>query len=456
MRKKSLGQVLAMVLVAASIVTAAPMDTMAALEPDEFGLMETESDYVDEVFTHNVQFAGCELIHGIDVSRWQGEIDWTKVKEDGIDFAFIRVGHRNGSDGVIEEDLYYQYNFENAIANDINVGAYIFSQATSQKEARQEANYVLKRIKNYNVTMPIVIDYEYDSSSSTGGRLKRANLSKAKATKIVRAFCKTIAKAGYQPMVYANINMLTTQLKPSSITSDYPIWLARYNDYAEYDGPYRFWQHSSNGRVDGIKGRVDLDFWYLNTNVATKKLKNAVRKTDRLKLSWKAIAGATGYEIYRAEEGEEEFEYVGQTNTTTFVDRELYSGTTYQYKVRANWVVGGETYSALDSDILLATTKPDRVEEVSVERRRKTSITIGWEEVDGATGYMVYRANKKGGKFRMIGKVSAEDELIYKDEELKSGKTYYYKVLAYKAFEGSRIKGAKSETLEVRTKGDVK
>ena len=106
-------------------------------------------------------FDKCTIINGIDVSKWNGTIDWAKVKADGIEFAFIRVGNRGVFDGKLYEDPTYKYNLKEAIAAGVKVGVYVYSQAITQKEAIEEADFALSRIKKYNITMPVVFDFEY-------------------------------------------------------------------------------------------------------------------------------------------------------------------------------------------------------------------------------------------------------------------------------------------------------
>lgn len=216
--------------------------------------------YTGQVYTHNKMFSKCTVVNGIDVSKWNGSINWAKVKKAGIEFAIIRVGNRGVYDGSLNEDPLYAQNIKGAVAAGIKVGVYIYSQATTTGEAVAEADYVLKRIKNYKITMPVVIDYEYFDGPS--GRLYDAHLSKSQATKVCEAFCERVKKAGYTPMIYANASMLNNQLNASVLEKKYNIWLASWGTSNSYNGLYDYWQYSSSGAVDGISGRVDCNFWY--------------------------------------------------------------------------------------------------------------------------------------------------------------------------------------------------
>ncbi|MGB4657614.1 MAG: GH25 family lysozyme [Mobilitalea sp.] len=222
----------------------------------------TESPFTDDSYTYSSEYKDYTILHGIDVSKYQGKIDWAKVKKAGVDFTFIRLGYRGyGSAGNIGDDGYFDINMQGSINAGVSTGVYFFSQAITTKEAVEEARYALARIEDYDVTMPVVIDFEYAYvNAGTGGRLYNAKLTKAEATAICMAFCKTIADAGYAPMVYANLYMLTNKLDAAAISKKYSIWCAYYSTASSIS--YPFWQYSSSGKVDGIATRIDCDLWF--------------------------------------------------------------------------------------------------------------------------------------------------------------------------------------------------
>ena len=233
-----------------------------------------KSPFTTSTYCHAKRFAGYQVQNGIDVSQWQGSIDWNKVKKAGVTFAIIRVGYRGSDSGSLREDQNYVSYIKGALKAGIKVGVYIYSQATTPAEARAEANFVLNRIKGYNISMPVVLDYEFYTSSS--GRLYKAHLTKREATDVCNAFCKTVEDAGYTPMVYGNVDMLSNHLYGEEVASRCAVWLANFgkNDGKDrnfatiYNGTYSFWQYTSRGKVPGIKGYVDCNFWYKN-NEAT-------------------------------------------------------------------------------------------------------------------------------------------------------------------------------------------
>lgn len=201
--------------------------------------------------------SGGKEIRGIDVSKWQnqkGAINWNAVRNSGVEFVFIRAAYRGTDSGSIQPDPYVTENVNGAINAGIRVGLYVFSQALSDKEAVEEANYLVNIAQNYNITMPLVFDYEFNK------RLTPATAGNS--TSKCLAFCQTVANRGYVPCVYANLSTLTGYINAGSISDKYPIWLARYNSYAGNDVDYTFWQYTSKGSVSGISGDVDCNYWY--------------------------------------------------------------------------------------------------------------------------------------------------------------------------------------------------
>lgn len=214
---------------------------------------------------HDSRFDGYTIKKGIDVSQWNGSINWKNVKNAGIEFAFIRGAYRGyGAKGTLVKDTTADYNFEQSKKSGVPVGAYIFSQAITEAEAIEEANYLLDIVDGYDISLPLVLDFEYASDGNgLTGRLYNANLSVSKATSICRAFCKTIEEAGYTAMVYANKDMLENDLNADQLSKDYKIWLAHYTSKTNYKGDYNFWQFTSTGKVSGISGNVDINYWYI-------------------------------------------------------------------------------------------------------------------------------------------------------------------------------------------------
>ena len=192
---------------------------------------------------------------GIDVSKWNGTIDWNAVKNSGVSYVIIRVGYRGSSQGALIEDPKFKTNIKGATAAGIKVGVYFFTQAVDEVEAVQEASMVLDRISGYKISYPVFLDVE-----GSGGRGDK--IDSATRTAVCKAFCNTIQNAGYTAGVYANKTWLSQKMDASALSA-YKIWLAQYAAAPTYTGRYDLWQYKSNGKVSGISGNVDLNLSYL-------------------------------------------------------------------------------------------------------------------------------------------------------------------------------------------------
>ena len=193
---------------------------------------------------------------GIDVSKYNKEIDWTRVKASGIDFVIIRAGYRGSSSGVLVEDPYFRQNLAGAKAAGLRIGVYFFTQAINADEAREEAQAVASLVNSSDLSLPVFLDVE-SSGNSNGGRADP--LDTISRTEIVRTFCETAESLGYRAGVYANKTWMNKRLDMNALTP-YTKWLAQYRAAGPtYDGDYSIWQYTSSGTVDGISGRVDLD-----------------------------------------------------------------------------------------------------------------------------------------------------------------------------------------------------
>ncbi len=191
---------------------------------------------------------------GIDVSKWQGDIDWATVASAGVDFAIIRCAYRGSSTGVIVEDPYFKQNIKGATENGIKVGVYFFTQAITEAEAVEEASTAISLVQGYRLHFPIFIDTE-----GSGGRAD--NLDKYTRTAIVKAFCETVRNSGYKPGIYASKYWYYDNLDVSQL-STYNIWVAQYNTVCNYNGRYDMWQYTSTGSIPGINGNVDMNICY--------------------------------------------------------------------------------------------------------------------------------------------------------------------------------------------------
>ena len=192
---------------------------------------------------------------GIDVSKWNGDIDWNAVKNSGVSFVLIRCGYRGSSKGMLVEDPKFAENIKGATNAGLKVGVYFFTQAVDEVEAVYEASFVLDRIRGYRISYPIFLDVE-----PSGGRGDK--IDKTTRTAVCKAFCQTIQNASYTAGVYANKNWLEEKIDPAGLAG-YKIWLAQYASTPTYGGRYDLWQYKCKGSITGISGDVDLNLSYL-------------------------------------------------------------------------------------------------------------------------------------------------------------------------------------------------
>ena len=191
---------------------------------------------------------------GIDVSKYQGNIDWTKVKNSNVEYAFLRTGYRSYGAGLITNDSNFKQNLQGASSAGIDVGVYFYSQAINTTEAIEEAQYVLDQVKGYNVNYPIVVDIEEILNDT----YRQQNLTSEELTNICIAFCEKIKSAGYTPMIYSNLKYYVAKLNLEKLTS-YEKWYASYDTSLYFPYDISIWQYSQSGTVDGITGKVDLN-----------------------------------------------------------------------------------------------------------------------------------------------------------------------------------------------------
>ena len=192
---------------------------------------------------------------GVDVSAWQGEIDWQKVKGAGIEFAFVRIGYRGYESGKLNEDEYGIANLEGAAAAGLKVGAYFFSQALSTKEVDQEIAYILKLLDGRNLDLPIVLDWEIPAANARTAKMDRRTL-----TDLQIHFIQEMKALGMEPMVYINWHQ-SENLYYLNELEDAPFWLALYQDRMTFPWKVEYWQYTDKGQVPGINGPVDLNVY---------------------------------------------------------------------------------------------------------------------------------------------------------------------------------------------------
>ena len=202
----------------------------------------------------NYEKDGQKAAVGVDVSFYQGDIDWQEVAASGVDFAIIRLGYRGYSKGVLQMDSKFEQNIQGALDAGLEVGVYFFSQAVNTWEAEEEADFVLQAIEPYPVTYPVVFDWEFVS----GDEVRTSSLEGDALTRCAGVFCDMVQAEGYRPMIYFNQDLGYLSYNLFAL-KQYPFWLAQYSNAPTFYYDFDLWQYSHTGTVPGIEGNVDLD-----------------------------------------------------------------------------------------------------------------------------------------------------------------------------------------------------
>ncbi len=220
------------------------------------------SDFTQDDFTTNAdglpEYTGdaYDTRLGVDVSFYQGEIDWEAVAADGVEFAMIRCGYRGSESGTIVVDEQFENNIEGALAAGLDVGVYFFSQSTGAIEAAEEANFVLDLISGYDITMPVAFDWE----PLEGSRAEDIDRSELTASAVV--FCEMVKDAGYTPCVYLYRYTGYYEYMMERL-ADYELWVGALGSWPDFYYRHMLWQFSMTGRVEGIDADVDLDYQFI-------------------------------------------------------------------------------------------------------------------------------------------------------------------------------------------------
>ncbi len=390
---------------------------------------KTRSKYTGITYTHNSKFKNKELVYGMDVSQHNGKINFKKAKRDGIEFVFIRVGYTGytKSSFSLNLDKKYKTYIKDATKAGLKVGVYWYSQSTKVSEAKKEAKALLKAIKGYSITMPVVFDYEFADTKK--GRLDSAKLSKTNMTANALAFLNTVSNAGYDACIYASENFLEEHLYANQISSSFKVWLANYSSKTNYKGDYEFWQHTAKGRVSGMRGNVDINFWYKGENSTY--------------LGTQVYTGAPiECGVYAAIDGRALVENVDYTLTYS---NNVNVGTAH---ITLNGI--GEHKGLKQNytfDII-----PDKVKRVKYISSENTSLKLSWDSVLGADAYVITAEsinNFKTFTKTVYGRTEGEiDGLIEGNEYIVT-----VRALGYDS-KGNALSGEPSDYISTKTTGN--
>lgn len=377
---------------------------------------------------------GLDVIDGIDVSMYQAystPIDWNKVKAAGVSYAIIRCGYRGWGNGKIVADSYFKQNIEGALAAGLQVGVYFYTQAITATEARQEADFCINAVKGYNITLPIYIDIEF---ADADGRLDSKNLSKTSKTNICKAFANRVQNAGYTGGVYANKSWLETEIDGKALGQKYAIWLAHYNNSTTYANEFSMWQYSSKGSVNGIKGSVDINKYYLSKPHTVTGLKaNDSTNNDPTEfyLTWSRAAGAYRYQVKTFDDDANAWVSLGTTNSNKMVIKDLGSNKEYQYKVRAYKLIGDKKIYGSYSSVVTYQSPLTKVTGLTQTNAATSSVSLKWNKLATADGYYIKMYNSEDKKWEEVKKISGNENITVKITKLDYATCYKFIVQGY-------------------------
>lgn len=403
---------------------------------DPYGIMTMSALWGADSLTHQNRFSGISKVYGIDVSYYQGNIDWKKVKNSGVEFVIIRVGYRGyGSAGTLVEDPKFKTYLDGATKAGLKVGVYFYTQAITTAEAQAEAKFVLDRIKGYSLQMPVY--YDIESVDYDTGRLDSAGLSKAQKTALCTAFCDTIIKSGYSAGVYANYTWLNYYIDGAGLGKKYPIWLAHYTSNTNYDQRMDMWQYSGSGTVSGISAYTDVNVWYSGKLPLYVSDLISVKNTSTSNtFAWNGASDATGYEVYQGTSpSDPNKKKIGDTKNTYFTNSNKSTGTMYKYMVRAYSDASGKRVYGDYSDVFTTCTLPANISKISASARG-TSVTISWNKVSKATDYIV--EHYVNGTWKQVGTTSS---LSYKVNGITQNGVNMFRVKARRNYSGVYYNG---------------
>lgn len=403
---------------------------------DPYGIMTMSALWGADSLTHQNRFSGVSKVYGIDVSYYQGNIDWKKVKNSGVEFVIIRVGYRGyGSAGTLVEDPKFKTYLDGATKAGLKVGVYFYTQAITTAEAQAEAKFVLDRIKGYSLQMPVY--YDIESVDYDTGRLDSAGLSKAQKTALCTAFCDTIIKSGYSAGVYANYTWLNYYIDGAGLGKKYPIWLAHYTSNTNYDQRMDMWQYSGSGTVSGISAYTDVNVWYSGKlPLYVSDLISVANTSTSNTFAWNGAPDATGYEVYQGTSpSDPKKKKIGDTENTYFTNSNKSTGTMYKYIVRAYSDASGKRVYGDYSDVFTTCTLPANISKMSASARG-TSVTISWNKVSKATDYVV--EHNVNGAWKQVGTTSS---LSYKVNGITQNGVNMFRVKARRNYSGVYYNG---------------
>ncbi len=352
----------------------------------------TYSPFVKSNYTQQSKMQGYKVVHGLDLSYHNGDVDFAKLKKAGVSYVILRVGYRGyGAKGTIGRDKLFDTYYQDARKQGLDIGVYFYSQAISEKEAIAEAEFTLERIKGLPMDMPVYYDYEFAGVSD--GRLDSAwrsgKVNKASMTANTKAFCNTVRNAGYMPGIYASASFFYDNIDHTQLEDDNAIWVAHYTSYnsdtkryrsTTYKGDYEMWQYSAKGTVSGTDSEyVDSNFMY--KEVMEEKMGKSPFSVEAV--SSKAYTGKA----------------IKPTLKVSIGGEALVAGSDYYITYKNNveigkasaTVTGINDYEGAKPVTVNFEIVPAKVKNVQTSTHTTDSITFTWDKHEQASKYRVQR-----------------------------------------------------------------
>ena len=380
---------------------------------------------------------------GIDVSKWNGTIDWNKVKNSGIDYVIIRAGY-----GTSTVDPYFTSHIKGASEAGLKIGIYWFSYATSVSKAQQEVNMCLQTINPYKdkISYPVFFDYEY--ASVDYAKKLDISLSKNLASNMANTFLAGIENAGYISGVYTNKDFGDRYFYEDILYSN-NLWIAQYNSTCTYPRPYMMWQYSDKGTINGIGTTSSPKYFDVNYTLL-KPTSSNIEIDDRVDLSDASISKISN-QIYTGNS-------IKPNLTITLDQKILKENEDYTVSYSNNISIGtakvtiegiGNYKGSASTTFII---NPRKVDNVSLVNKTTSSLSFSWNKLDDVDGYKVYKYNEKTNNYNLIKTITNSSITNYTDENLTSSSVYKYKVKGYKSINSLYYYGDYSDVFTESTK----
>ena len=394
-----------------------------------YGYVSADHNYVKLLNEDKLyQPSNSTAIKGIDVSYHQGDIDWEKVKNSGVKFAIIRAG--SGT----KEDIKFKSNIEGALNAGIEVGVYWFSNAYTVNSVKGEAKKCMEVILPYKNELSFPVFFDYEEYTIKSAQDNKVNLSLSSVSNICETFLSKLKSNGYKCGIYTNKTVSKFYLS-DNLRNSYDFWIAQYNDKCTYWGKYTIWQYSHSGKIDGINGNVDLNYYY---------------KSNPINISKTTIDFISNQKYTSSK--------ITPNINIKYNNKTLVKNKDYTVSFENNTSIGTATATIKGKGNYIGTRKitfkivPKTLTNSKISGTTSTSIKLSWSKVSDADGYIIYRSTSKKGTYTKIKDITKNSTLNYTDSNLSSNKKYYYKIKSFKTSEKEKYYSYYSNVINGETK----